>query len=108
MRARLVLLLALLIDPTSAFEAAIKNGEDSLKTGNLATARVWIERALERDSKSPRAWDLRARWAEAAKDPDEQVYALHQELRLLTSQKAPAKDLADLRARVVAVDANAN
>jgi tetratricopeptide (TPR) repeat protein len=89
---------------SSAFETALKNAEDSLRGGNVGTARVWLERALERDPKSARAWDLRARIAEAVPDKDEQIFSMHEELRLSIAQKLPAKEIADLRARLVSID----
>jgi Tfp pilus assembly protein PilF len=91
-------------DANSPFESALRNAEQSLSGGNAATARVWLERALERDPKSPRAWDLRARCADALQDKDEQIYSLHEELRLSIAQKLPATVVTDLRARLVALD----
>ncbi|HVS19230.1 MAG TPA: hypothetical protein VMT18_11565, partial [Planctomycetota bacterium] len=54
--------------------------------------------------KAPRAWDLRARWAEAAGERDEQVYARHRELRLLEAQQAPAAEIKTRRAALLALD----
>jgi Tfp pilus assembly protein PilF len=89
---------------SSGFESALRNAEDSLSKGDANTARVWLQRALERDPKSPRAWDVRARCAAAAGDKDEEIYALHEELRLSIAQKLPSKDVIDLRTRLVGID----
>lgn len=91
---RLILLLLLAAAlPTgrgrgdSPFDRAMRAAEFALQSKNLTEARQLIQRALERDPKSPKAWDLRARWAEASGDRDEWIYALHQEHRLLVAQK---------------------
>ncbi len=95
-------------DDASPFAAACLAAEKALADGNLAEAVRQADRALERDAKSPRAWDLRARWAAAAKDADEEAYALHREHALLLAQtgarKAAAADLKALRARLEAAD----
>jgi Tfp pilus assembly protein PilF len=111
----LALSLALVLSPTqatqtrapgevSAFTLALDGAERALAAGELAQARALIQRALERDSKSTRAWAMRARWAEAAGDKDELAYALHSQLRLAIAQKAPKSELAALRARLEGVD----
>lgn len=89
----------------SPFDRAVRGAEASLQLKDYNQARAAIQRALERDPKSPKAWDLRARWAAAVNDRDELTYALHQEYRLLFAQKAPhpareavAKQIHDLDA----------
>ncbi len=88
----------------SAFEVALSSAERSLAAGDLDKAHHFVIRALERDAKSPRAWELRARWAEAAGERDEQVFALHRELRLLETQKAAKSEIAALRERLLLAD----
>ncbi len=88
----------------SAFETALTGAERALDAGDLEKAYQFVVRALERDAKSARAWELRARWAEAAGERDEQVYALHKELRLLETQKAPKSEITALRERLLAAD----
>lgn len=88
----------------SPFTLALDAAQRSLDGGQLPKAREWIQRALERDAKSPRAWALRARWAEAAKERDDLVYSLYTQLRLSSAQKAPKAELEALRARLVALE----
>lgn len=88
----------------SAFAQALELGERLIASGDLVKARAQIDRALERDAKSPRAWGLRARWAEKAGDRDELVYALHTELRLMVAQKAAKDRVAALRERLLGLD----
>lgn len=110
MKATLPLLLALfagLLPPqaeVTAFDLALSSAERSLEAGELPKARLLVMRALERDAKSPRAWNVRARWAEAAGERDEQVYARHKELRLLEAQKAPAAEIQVARTALLALD----
>ncbi len=96
---------ALAQDPAgSGFVHAMTSATHALEAGELLRAREWIERALERDPRSVEAWELRASWASAAKDADEFVYALHQELRNARAQKRPAAFVDGLRKRVFAED----
>jgi tetratricopeptide (TPR) repeat protein len=91
-------------DDATPFGTALVAGERALADGKLDEARRQVDRALERDAKSPRAWNLRARWAEAAKDADEQAYALHRLHALLQAQKAPGSEVAAVRKRLEAAD----
>ncbi|MCC7011806.1 MAG: hypothetical protein IT454_04510 [Planctomycetes bacterium] len=91
----------------SPFSAALDGARRALDNQELAKAREFVMRALERDAKSIDAWELRARWAEAANDRDELVYALHTELRLMIAQKAPKAAIGALRERLKTLDANA-
>lgn len=91
-------------DDATTFGAALIAGERALAAGRLEETHREVGRALERDARSPRAWDLRARWAAAAKDADEEGYALHRLLALLVAQKAPPAEIAAARARLDAVD----
>jgi len=91
-------------DDATPFGAALVAGGRALADGKIDEARRQVDRALERDAKSPKAWDLRARWAAAAKDADEEGYALHRLLGLLVAQKAPAAEAKAVRARLEAVD----
>jgi hypothetical protein len=61
-------------------------------------------RALERDARSTEAWAVRAELAAAAGDRDEQVYALHTQLRLSIAQKRAKSELEPLRKAIEAVD----
>jgi tetratricopeptide (TPR) repeat protein len=92
---------------TPGFERAVQRAERALEEGRLDEAREEIRRAQERDPRSTRAWELRARWAEAAEDRDELVYALHRRLQLLVAQGAPPAEREALRARLVEIDAQA-
>ena len=91
----------------SPFEHALSMAESALASGDLDQARAMLQRALERDAKSPKAWDARARWAEAAGARDEQIYALHKELRLLEVQKTERAKVAACREKLIALDPNA-
>ena len=88
----------------SAVAEALAFAEDALSRGKPAEGLAHVDRALERDAKSLRAWDLRARCFEGLGERDLQAHALHQELRLAIGQKRPAAEVEALRARVLAVD----
>ncbi len=112
MRLLLCFLLASLALPaprareeTSPFTLALDNAERALEAGDYGKARAFIERALERDRKSIRAWSVRASWARAIEDRDELVYALHRCHALAVAQKIPRAELAVLRAELEAEDA---
>ena len=70
----------------SAFGLAIDRAERALAAGQLEQAYALVIRALERDRKDTLAWDLRARWARAAEDRDDEVYSRHQQYRLSLAQ----------------------
>ena len=91
----------------SIFEFSLRSAADALDEGKLDDAAVHIRRALERDPKSPDAWALRARWAEAISDRDELVYALHKEYGLLVSQGEKRRALKPKQERLVALDPQA-
>ncbi len=88
----------------SGFAEAVSLAERALGLGDLAGARHWIERALERDARSPQAWDLRVRLAQTSGDRDEATYSLHRELALLVAQKAPRGEQEAVRTRLLAID----
>ncbi|MCC6409691.1 MAG: hypothetical protein IT453_21230 [Planctomycetes bacterium] len=99
------LLLALSpTEETSSFAAALRNAEASLGQKDLEGARHWLDRALERDPRSVKAWDLRARLAEANGDRDEQVFSLHREHKLLVAQKAPKSEQDAVRGKLIGLD----
>lgn len=110
MKAAPLLLLTLLcgfvppLPDVTAFDLALSSAERSLEAGELEKAHQLVLRALERDSKAPRAWDVRARWAAAAGERDEEVYARHKELRLMEAQKAPAAEVQAKRQALLALD----
>ncbi|QDU68688.1 hypothetical protein [Engelhardtia mirabilis] len=83
---------------------ALDRAESLLELGDLDRARAQIERALERDARSLRAWDLRARWAEVAEDRDDLVHTLHRRLELTVAQDRPKAERAEVRERLYAVD----
>ncbi|MCP3915126.1 MAG: hypothetical protein GY711_06195 [bacterium] len=91
-------------DGASPFRLALQSAERSLDSGDLEGARARIERALERDRKAIDAWELRARWAEAAEDPDELVYCLHQVYRLSIAQKRKKAETAAVLERLSTLD----
>ncbi|MFH0944660.1 MAG: family 16 glycoside hydrolase [Planctomycetota bacterium] len=91
-------------DTGSIFQHSLLTARDALAEGRLNDAATLIQRALERDPKSPRAWELRAQWAAAYGDRDEQVFALHKQFNLLMAQKAKKPVLKELRARIEALD----
>lgn len=88
----------------TAFDLALNGAERALAAEELPRAYALVMRALERDAKSPRAWDLRARWAAAAGERDEEVYALHKRLRLLQAQDAGKDEVEAARAKLLEVD----
>ncbi len=112
MTSKLLLLLAALLplvalpqeEEAPGHEQALVLAERALDSGAKIKARALIQRALERDHKSRRAWALRARWAEAVGDDDELLYALHRGLRLAEAQKAERSEIEALRERVIALD----
>ncbi len=106
----ILILLALLLAPARAEETAtplqqaLQAVEKALAAEEHDEAWRQIERALERDPQSLRAWDLRARWGEAKGDRGEQVYSLHKLLRLSIAQGEPQKSIRAQRARLEQVD----
>lgn len=88
----------------SGFEHALNLAEGALERGDLLGARDQIRRAQERDPNATSAWALRVRWAHAAGDEDEEVYALHRQLALSEAQELPKKELKALRERVLEID----
>jgi len=91
-------------EQSSAFQLAISAAERALEGGDTSACRAWIERALERDRKSTLAWDLRARWARAVGDRDEEVYARHREYGLAVAQRRARAELLALRERLDELD----
>ena len=88
----------------TAFAVALQGAERALEGNQTERARLLIDRALERDAKSPDAWRLAARWAEAVGDRDERVYALHREYRLLSAQGMDRRSLRPFREALLAAD----
>ena len=95
--------LAFAADDTP-LQRALRGADLALQSKDYAQAKKLVDRALERDAKAPAAWGLRARWAEGMGDRDEQVYALHVQLRLLNAQKAPAAEQEAVRKKVEELD----
>lgn len=87
-----------------SFELALKRGAAALSQGDLQLAERWIVRALERERRSLAAWDLRARWAEAADQADLRAWSLYQLYVLSVAQKRDRKELAAARERWQAAD----
>ena len=96
---KFVLSLVLLLGPAgaeevaSSFDQALQAAEKALEASKHDEAWHHIERALERDAQSLRAWDLRARWAGVKKDRGELVYCLHKLLRLAIAQEEPKEQI---------------
>jgi len=88
----------------SPFERTLNVARKALESGDLGRAETWVWAALERDPKSLEAWDLRAKWAEAAGDDDELVYTLHKLWELSVSQGLKSTDLRELRNRLKRID----
>ena len=86
------------------FTVALDGARSALAAKDVERARAQLWRALERDSRSTTAWALRAELAAATGDRDEELYALHTQLRLSIAQKLPKPELDALRARIVALD----
>ncbi|MFT5153007.1 MAG: tetratricopeptide (TPR) repeat protein, partial [Planctomycetota bacterium] len=78
--------------------------ERSLESKDYDGARRLIERALERDRRATAAWDLRARWAAATENLDEQIYSLHKHYQLSVAQGVHKRDLKVLREQLALID----
>jgi len=88
----------------SALGLALDRAQRALDAGQLDQAHALVMRALERDRKATQAWDLRARWAQAASDRDEEVYSRHQQYRLSAAQGADRKTLRALWDELLILD----
>ncbi len=86
------------------FEEALEKAAQACKTKDLDAAKQWVDRAIERDPKSPEAWAMRARWAEISENQDDLIYSLHQEYRLRVAQTEDASDVGNLRGRLLETD----
>jgi tetratricopeptide (TPR) repeat protein len=86
------------------FTVALEGARKALAAKDLEKARAQLDRALERDPRSVKAWDLRARLAEANGDRDEQVFSLHREHKLLVAQKAPKSEQDAVRGKLIGLD----
>jgi hypothetical protein len=89
------------------FQEALREADRTLEKNLPVEAKQWIDRALERDPRSPKAWALREKWAAHIGDRDEQVYAQYMQVRLAIAQKASKNEQKDLRAKLEASDPNA-
>jgi Tfp pilus assembly protein PilF len=90
--------------PATPFARALAAAEKALAEKDLPRALAEVQRAQERDPRSVAAWDLRARWAEAAGERDELVYALHRSYQLTVAQGLRKKERQALEERLFAVD----
>jgi len=88
----------------SPFQESIKRAEEALADEDWDEARLMIDSAAERDPNSRRMWELRTKWAIGIDDLDEQVYCLHQQLRLARAQKASRKEMSQIREQLEIVD----
>lgn len=87
------------------FDRAFAQADEAVRAGKKdAGTRELVQRALELDRRSIDAWELFARFAEEAGDPDTQAFALHQVYRLARTQERSKEELKALDARVRAVD----
>jgi Tfp pilus assembly protein PilF len=91
-------------DEHSPFEKALRGAERFLEAGEPEAAWPQIQRALERDAASPRAWALRVRWGEAVGDADDRIFSLHRQYRLMVLQEAGRAELRALRDVLMAED----
>ncbi|MFT7487592.1 MAG: tetratricopeptide (TPR) repeat protein, partial [Candidatus Paceibacteria bacterium] len=82
----------------------MRAAERSLDSGNLEKTRELIGRLLERDKKSIAIWELRARWAKAVEDRGEEIYSMHQALRLALVQGAKKSELKARREALILID----
>jgi len=86
------------------FRLALDRAQRALDEGDLDLAQAQVMRALERDRRSVDAWDVLARWAEAAGDRDQLVHARHKQHDLAVAQGRDRGELRALRAALVALD----
>lgn len=86
------------------FARALAFAERELGRGNLEESRRHLDRALERDPRSVAAWELRARWAEASGDRDEQLYSRHVEYRLAVAQGLGGDAREEMAEALIALD----
>jgi len=91
-------------EDASPFALALERGATELAAGRLDVARAEVDRALERDAKSPEAWALKAKVAAASGDLDEQLWSLHRRYGLRVAQKARGGELEPLRKEIEALD----
>ncbi len=82
----------------------LERAERALAAGELEQARDLLQRALERDRRSRPVWELLGRWAEAAGDRSQRVYALHRSYDLALVQGADRKELKRLKDELIRVD----
>lgn len=82
----------------------MRTAERHLSAGRLEQSRDAIESAFERDRAQRGAWQLLARWAEAADRPGERLRALHEDLRLAVAQGAKRAELKLLREHLAELD----
>jgi tetratricopeptide (TPR) repeat protein len=88
----------------SGFQRDLASAERALAAGDLAEAHARVDRALERDPNALAAWALLERVAEAGKETDERVYALHRQVALARAQRAGKDVLAALTRRLATLD----
>lgn len=91
-------------DAGARVQAALRAAKRHLSAGRMGQARDSILQALERDRASRPAWQMLARWAEAAAQPGERLRALHEDLRLAGLQGAKKAELKALRDALGAED----
>lgn len=100
----LLAFLAPVEEPVSPFDALIQAAENALDAKSLKKAHQKIMEATERDPNARELWALKVRWAKAARDRDEQVYALHRLYHLAVTQKAPDAEIATIKKQLFDVD----
>ena len=88
----------------SGFERAVASAEAALSEARLDDARTSVREALERDGKSFLAWELEARRAEAAAEPDRRIHALHRAYGLSLAQDRDEEEVSALHARLLGLD----
>ena len=87
-----------------ALERALELARTALDDGRLELAQSACLEALEHDPACLPAWDLYARWAQAAEQRDARLWALHRARRLARAQGEERAALEAREAQLVAED----
>ncbi len=106
-----LLAVALLLSPQAPGQAGgaalareLALASSALERGDHGGSLRWIVRALERDARSIRAWELREAWAERVGDRDEQVWAVHKQLELAIRQGLGERERTAIEQRLETLD----
>ena len=88
----------------SAFRQSLERAERQLSNRDWSGARESIRRAQERDARSIAAFDLRARWADGAGDPDEGLWSRYRAWLLARAQARPKAEVEQRRTELLGID----